>query len=110
MSILTHQITLVVLLLKTSRFVSEGSGHHKHISSGIQEMDGLCFKQIEQLFSSSKTCSCSYLFTARIRIHHSFSSVDTAFYAIKWAHEIAGMVSLTDNQEVSRVREAAREF
>ena len=38
----------------------------------------------------------------------SFSSVDTAFYAIKWAHEIAGMVSPTDNQEVSRVREAAK--
>ena len=34
----------------------------------------------------------------------SCSSVDSAFYAIKWAHEIAG----TDNQVVSRVREAAK--
>ena len=32
------------------------------------------------------------------------SSVDSAFYAIKWAHEIAG----TDNQVVSRVREDAK--
>ena len=39
---------------------------------------------------------------------NSFNSVDTAFYTIKWAHEIAGMVSPTDNQEVSRVREAAK--
>ena len=38
----------------------------------------------------------------------SCSSVDTAFYAIKWAHEMAGMVSPTDNQLVSRVREAAK--
>ena len=37
----------------------------------------------------------------------SYSSVDSAFYAIKWAHEIAGMASPTDNQVVSRVREAA---
>ena len=35
-------------------------------------------------------------------------SVDTAFYAIKWAHEIAGMASPTENQVVSRVREAAK--
>ena len=38
----------------------------------------------------------------------SCSSVDSAFYAIKWAHEIAGMASPTDNQVVSRVREAAK--
>ena len=38
----------------------------------------------------------------------SCSSVDTAFYAIKWAHEMAGTVSPTDNQLVSRVREAAK--
>ena len=31
----------------------------------------------------------------------SCSSVDSAFYAIKWAHEIAGMASPTDNQVVS---------
>ena len=36
------------------------------------------------------------------------SSVDSAFYTIKWAHEIAGMASPTDNQVVSRVREAAK--
>ena len=40
----------------------------------------------------------------------SCSSVDTAFYAIKWAHEIAGMASPTDNQLVSRVREAAKKI
>ena len=39
---------------------------------------------------------------------NSSSSVDTAFYAIKWAHEIAGVASPTDNQVVSRVREAAK--
>ena len=33
---------------------------------------------------------------------------DFAFYAIKWAHEMAGMVSPTDNQLVSRVRDAAK--
>ncbi|XP_068752753.1 integrase/recombinase xerD homolog [Montipora capricornis] len=38
----------------------------------------------------------------------SCSSVDSAFYAINWAHEIAGMASPTDNQVVSRVREAAK--
>ena len=38
----------------------------------------------------------------------SCSSVDSAFYAIKWAHEIAGMASPTDNQVVYRVREAAK--
>ena len=38
----------------------------------------------------------------------SCSSVDTAFYAIKWAHEIAGMASPTDNQLVSKVWEAAK--
>ena len=32
------------------------------------------------------------------------SFVDSAFYAIKWAHEIAG----TDNKVVSRVREDAK--
>ena len=32
---------------------------------------------------------------------NSSSSVDTAFYAIKWAHEIAGVASPTDNQVVS---------
>ena len=40
----------------------------------------------------------------------SCSSVDTAYYAIKWAHEIAGMASPTDNQLVSRVREAAKKI
>ena len=40
----------------------------------------------------------------------SCSSVDTAFYAIKWAHEIAGMASPTDNQLVSRVWEAAKKI
>lgn len=38
----------------------------------------------------------------------SSSSVDTAFYAIKWAHEIVGVASHSDNQVVSRVREAAK--
>ena len=38
----------------------------------------------------------------------SSSSIDTAFYTIKWAHEMAGTVSPTDNQLVSRVREAAK--
>ena len=38
----------------------------------------------------------------------SCSSVDTAFYAIKWAHEIAGTASPTDYHIVSRVREAAK--
>ena len=38
----------------------------------------------------------------------SCSSVDTAFYSIKWAHEVAGMDSPTDNHLVSRVREAAK--
>ena len=39
---------------------------------------------------------------------NSSSSVASAFYAIKWAYEIAGMESPTDNQVVSRVREAAK--
>ena len=39
---------------------------------------------------------------------NSSSSVDTAFYAIKWAHEIVGVASPTDNQVLSRVREAAK--
>ena len=38
----------------------------------------------------------------------SSSSVDTAFYSIKWAHESAGLVSPTDNPLVDRVREAAK--
>ena len=38
----------------------------------------------------------------------SSSSVDTAFYSIKWAHESAGLVSPTDNPLVNRVREAAK--
>ena len=38
----------------------------------------------------------------------SCSSVDSAFYAIKWAHEIADMASPTDRQVVSRVRVAAK--
>lgn len=38
----------------------------------------------------------------------SCSSVDTAFYGIKWAYEFAGMGSPTDNQLVSRVRDAAK--
>ena len=38
----------------------------------------------------------------------SCSSFDTAFYAVKWAHEIASMASPTDNQAVSRVRKAAK--
>ena len=39
---------------------------------------------------------------------NSSSSVDTAFYAIKWAYEIVGVASPTNNQVVSRVREAAK--
>ena len=35
------------------------------------------------------------------------SSVDSAFYSIKWAHESAGLGSPTDNTLVIRVREAA---
>ena len=38
----------------------------------------------------------------------SSSSVDTAFYSIKWAHESAGLVSPTDNPLVKRIREAAK--
>jgi len=51
-----------------------------------------------------------------VYLHHvlestrSCSSVVTAFYAIKWAREIAGMASPTDNQLVSRVREAAKKI
>ena len=36
-------------------FVSKGSSQHKYVSSGVQEMDGLCFKQIEHFFSDGKT-------------------------------------------------------
>ena len=39
---------------------------------------------------------------------NSSSSIDTAFYAIKWAREIADVASPTYNQVVSRVREAAK--
>ena len=38
----------------------------------------------------------------------SHSSVDSAFYAIKWAHENAGLESPTDNPLVVKVREAAK--
>ena len=38
----------------------------------------------------------------------SSSSVDTAFFGIKWAHESAGLVPPTDNPSVIRVREAAK--
>ena len=38
----------------------------------------------------------------------SCSSIDAAFYAIKWAHETAGLVSPTDNPVVSKVGEAAK--
>ncbi|CAH3133169.1 unnamed protein product [Porites lobata] len=38
----------------------------------------------------------------------SSSSVHTAFYSIKWAHESAGLVSPTDNPLVNRVRKAAK--
>lgn len=38
----------------------------------------------------------------------SCSSVDIAFYAIKWAQEIAGTASPTDNHVVSRVLEAVK--
>ncbi|CAH3193189.1 unnamed protein product, partial [Porites evermanni] len=65
-------------------FVSKGSGHHRYVSSGVQE-----------IFSTGKTCSYSYLFTACIESTNSSSSVDTAFYVIKWAHEIVGVASPT---------------
>ena len=38
----------------------------------------------------------------------SSSSVDTAFYSIKWEHKSAGLVSLMDNPLVNRVREGAK--
>ena len=38
----------------------------------------------------------------------STSSIDSACYAIKWAHEVAGMSTPTDGQVVSRVRDAAK--
>ena len=38
----------------------------------------------------------------------SSSSVDIAFYSIKWAHESADLVSRADNPLVNRVREAAK--
>ena len=34
----------------------------------------------------------------------SSSTVDTAFYSVKWAHESACLVSPTDNPLVNRVR------
>ena len=77
-------------------FFSKGSGHHKYVSWGVQEMDGLCFKQIEHFFSTGKTCSCSYYLQHVLESTNSSSSVDTAFYAIKWAHEIVGVASPTD--------------
>lgn len=47
---------------------------------------------LQHLLESTKSCS----------------SVDSAFYAIKWAHEIAGLASPNDNQVVSRVQEATK--
>ena len=38
----------------------------------------------------------------------STSSIDSACYAIKWTHEVAGMATPADNQLVSRVQEAAK--
>ena len=38
----------------------------------------------------------------------SYQSVDEAFYALKWAHTIAGVPSPTDNSIVNFVREGAR--
>ena len=41
----------------------------------------------------------------------SSASVDTAFYSIKWAHESAGLVSLSDNPLINRVPDLPlREF
>jgi len=40
----------------------------------------------------------------------SCSSVVSAFYVIKWAHEIAGMASPTDNQVVLEFEKPPREF
>ena len=39
---------------------------------------------------------------------NSHSSVDAPFYAIKWAHESAGLKSPTDNALAGRVREGAK--
>jgi len=39
---------------------------------------------------------------------NSHSSVDAAFYAIKWAHESAGLKSPTDNASVDRVRDGSK--
>ena len=36
-------------------FVCKGSGHHKYVSSGVQEMDGLCFKQLNVSFLPAKS-------------------------------------------------------
>ena len=89
-------------------FISNGSGHHKHVSSGVQEMDGLCLKQMNSSFLPVKPVHVAIYLQHVLESTNSSSSVDTAFYAIKWAHEITGMASPTDNQVVSRVREAAK--
>ena len=38
----------------------------------------------------------------------SSSSVDAAFFSIKWTHKSAGLISPTDNTLVNRVQEAAK--
>ena len=72
-------------------FVSEGAIHHKHVQPGIQEMEGLCFSNLKTSFLPANPIHVALYLQFVLESTRSCSSVDTAFYAIKWAHEIAGM-------------------
>ena len=71
-------------------------------------MEGICIKQARTFLLPANPMHVAVYLQYVLESTRSSSSVDTAFYSIKWAHESSGLVSPTDNPLVNRVREAAK--
>lgn len=68
----------------------------------------LTLSKLSISFPSAKPVRVAIYLQHVLESTNSSSSVHSALYAIKWAYEITGMASPTDNQVVSRVQEAAK--
>lgn len=71
-------------------------------------MEGVCHRQTELSYFPANPVHIAVYLQHVLESTRSSSSVDTAFYSIKWAHESTGLMSPTDNPLVSRVRDAAK--
>ena len=71
-------------------------------------MEGVCLALGRSCNFSSGTASSGLYLQHLLQSTSSCSSVDAAFYGLKWVHESAGLVSPTDSSLVAAVREPSK--